>query len=50
MPIPGKAAGEEIEFDFSFFAKGKVLDFPYRGMQAPLNVGDYLAINPRQTH
>lgn len=50
MPIPGKAAGEEIEFDFSFFSKGKVLDFPYRGIQAPLNVGDYLAINPRQTH
>jgi len=47
MPIPGKVAGEEIEFDFSFFSKGRVLDFPYQGIQPPLTVGDYLSINPR---
>ena len=48
MPIPGKAAGEEIEFDFSFFAKGKVLDYPYREIRAPLTSGDFIPINPRK--
>jgi uncharacterized protein (UPF0210 family) len=28
MPIPGKKAGEEIRFDFEYFAVGKVMDLP----------------------
>jgi len=48
MPIPGKSAGEEIEFDFSFFAKGRVLDYSYNGIHTPLSEGDFIPVKPRR--
>lgn len=48
MPIPGKKAGDTIEFDFAFFAKGKVLDYPYSGIQKPLFAGEAIQIQPRR--
>ena len=27
MPIPGKEAGDNIEFDFEYFAPSKVIEF-----------------------
>ncbi len=39
MPIPGKSAGEETNFDFGYFANGKVLELP-SGRLSPLLDGD----------
>lgn len=47
MPIPHKIAGDVVDFDFSYFAKGKVLDFPYEGVGAPLTSGNTLKIISR---
>ncbi len=48
MPIPGKQAGDVVEFDFSFFAKGKVLDYPYHGFQAPLAADQTIHLKARR--
>jgi hypothetical protein len=48
MPIPGKQAGDAVEFDFSYFAKGKVLDYPYHGFLAPLAADQILPIKARK--
>lgn len=47
MPIPGKKAGDAIEFNFPYFAKGKVLDYPYSGISRPLIAGENISIKPR---
>lgn len=47
MPIPGKKAGDAVEFNFSYFAKGKVLDFSYSGLGHPLTAGNKIDIKPR---
>jgi hypothetical protein len=47
MPIPGKKAGDAVNFDFSYFAKGKVLDYPYSGLGHPLTAGDKIDMKPR---
>jgi uncharacterized protein (UPF0210 family) len=33
MPIPGKKTGEEIRFDFEYFAAGKVMDLPAKELK-----------------
>jgi len=48
MPIPGKHAGDVVEFDFSFFAKGKVLDFPYHGIRSPLTADQNIRLKARK--
>ena len=47
MPIPNKKAGDKTDFDFSYFAKGSVLDYPFSGIQPPLTVGETIKIRPR---
>ena len=47
MPIPNKKAGDKTDFDFSYFAKGKVLDYPYRGIQPPMTSKDTIKIRSR---
>jgi hypothetical protein len=47
MPIPDKKAGAAAEFNFSYFAKGKVLDYPYSGLGHPLTAGDKIDLKPR---
>lgn len=39
MPIPGKKAGEEIRFDFEYFAAGKVMDLPAKELKKVLHRG-----------
>ncbi|KUK45748.1 MAG: hypothetical protein XD73_1378 [Anaerolinea thermophila] len=48
MPIPGKHAGDPVKFDFSFFAKGKVLDFPYHGVHSPLTADQNILLRSRK--
>lgn len=37
MPIPGKKAGDEIHFDFDYFADGRVMDLPSKALHGPLS-------------
>jgi hypothetical protein len=49
MPIPGKSAGDEVHFDFPYFADSRVLalrEFPLGGLLAG---GGLLDIGPRPT-
>ena len=39
MPIPGKKAGETVEFDFEYFAKSKIFD--YKHISKEFNSGIY---------
>jgi len=48
MPIPGKSAGDEVHFDFPYFADSRVLplrEFPLGGLLAG---GGLLDIAPRR--
>ncbi len=47
MPIPGKAAGEKIEFDFEFFANSKVMHLPAEPLHGLLAGDELLEIRPR---
>ncbi|MGV8025576.1 MAG: DUF711 family protein [Anaerolineaceae bacterium] len=47
MPVPGKKAGDAVEFNFLYFAKGKVLDYPYSGIGHPLTSGTKIDIKAR---
>ena len=48
MPIPGKAAGDEIHFDFPFFADSRVLHLPQQPLGGPLGGSGILDLAPRQ--
>src|SRR5574338_241292 len=37
MPVPGKKAGEETNFDFAFFAPSRVMALDSAGLNSPLN-------------
>jgi len=43
MPIPGKKAGDQTEFDFAYFANGRVLDTKGLGSRRLFERGDWLA-------
>lgn len=47
MPLPNKKAGDKTDFNFSYFAKGSVLDYPYSGIKPPLTSGETIKIRPR---
>ncbi len=47
MPIPGKTAGEKIEFDFEFFANSKVMQLPADPLHGLLAGDELLEIRPR---
>ncbi len=36
MPLPGKAAGDPVHFDFAYFADGGVLELPYDDRSHPI--------------
>lgn len=46
MPMPGRVAGEELEFDFPFFANGRVMSLRSRPLTAAMQRGE-LPITPR---
>jgi hypothetical protein len=37
MPIPGKKAGDETNFDFAFFAQSKVMKLDSAELNPPFN-------------
>jgi hypothetical protein len=47
MPIPGKKAGDEIDFDFEFFAKSRVMLLESLPVANPLASASKVAIQPR---
>ena len=47
MPIPGKKAGDETNFDFAFFAPSRVMELESAELNSPLNSQDVLQINKR---
>lgn len=47
MPIPGKAAGEETNFEFDYFANSRVMSLPPTRLQPPLGVPQIWQLQPR---
>ena len=47
MPIPGKKAGDETNFDFAFFAQSKVMMLESESLNSPLNGNEVLKIKSR---
>ena len=47
MPIPGKKAGDETNFDFAFFAQSRVMALESAELNFPLNSQEVLHINKR---
>ncbi len=47
MPIPGKQAGDETNFDFAFFAPSRVMALESAELNSPLNSQEVLRINKR---
>jgi uncharacterized protein (UPF0210 family) len=47
MPIPGKQAGDETNFDFSFFAPSRVMALESAELISPLNSQEVLRLNKR---
>lgn len=49
MPIPGKHAGDETNFDFAFFAPSRVMAIESAELNFPLNSQDVLQITKRSS-
>ncbi len=47
MPIPGKAAGDPVTFDFEYLAPGRVMALPAEPLSGPLAGSETLTIHPR---
>jgi uncharacterized protein len=47
MPIPGKKAGDETNFDFGFFANSKVMALDSKALNSPFNQKEVLQIKKR---
>ncbi|HTX78812.1 MAG TPA: DUF711 family protein, partial [Longilinea sp.] len=47
MPVPGKKAGEMTEFQFDYFANGKVMELAASPLQHLLNGKEVFKISPR---
>jgi hypothetical protein len=47
MPIPGKKAGDETNFDFAFFAPSRVMALESAELDSPLNGQEVLQIKKR---
>jgi uncharacterized protein len=47
MPLPGKAAGDPIAFDFAYFAPGKVMALPAAPLTGLLNGSENISIKAR---
>jgi uncharacterized protein (UPF0210 family) len=48
MPIPGKSAGDEIHFDFPYFADSRVMTLRARPLSGLLAAGANLDLRPRR--
>jgi uncharacterized protein (UPF0210 family) len=47
MPIPGKQAGEDVSFDFQYFADSAVMSLPAQPLASHLDGSAFLDIQPR---
>jgi len=47
MPVPGKKAGEDTNFDFAFFAQSKIMALDSTGLNSPFNGNEVLQIMKR---
>jgi len=47
MPIPGKQAGDETNFDFEFFAQSKIMSLDSEPLNPPFNSKEVIQINKR---
>jgi len=47
MPIPGKKAGDETNFDFAFFANSKVMELDSEKLSPPFNTNEVLQLKKR---
>ena len=48
MPLPGKQAGDPVEFAFEYFAKGAVLALPAAALSGKLHGDETVSIRPRR--
>lgn len=48
MPMPGKAAGDVIQFDFEFFCAGRVMALEAESLDGLLTHTDQIEIHPRK--
>jgi hypothetical protein len=46
MPIPGKSAGDDVHFDFPYFADSRVMPLPDAPLTGLLDSSDTLDIGP----
>jgi uncharacterized protein (UPF0210 family) len=49
MPIPGKQAGDPVDFDFEYFAKGRVMALPPANLTGKLAGDETFRLTPRPT-
>ncbi len=49
MPIPGKAAGDEVNFDFAYFAPSRVMALPAQPLTGLLTGAGAVPISPHRT-
>jgi uncharacterized protein (UPF0210 family) len=47
MPIPGKAAGDETQFDFAFFANSRVMPLRAAALGAPIHQSETIKLSSR---
>ncbi len=47
MPVPGKKAGEETNFDFPFFAQSRVMSLNSAELNSPFNQNEVLQLKKR---
>lgn len=47
MPVPGKSAGDPIDFNFEYFAPGRVMSLPAAPLQGLLAEDEVISIQPR---
>jgi uncharacterized protein (UPF0210 family) len=47
MPVPGKVAGDEVNFDFAYFTHSRVLSLDGGAVSGPLNRTTELRLRPR---
>ena len=47
MPIPGKKAGDETNFDFAFFAQSKIMNLGAEALKSPFDTNEVLKIKKR---
>jgi hypothetical protein len=48
MPIPGKKAGDETNFDFAFFAQSRIMSLESKPLRGSLNGKESLSLQSKR--